>query len=83
MAAACFPEEQAKVHAELDAVVGKHRGKSTSYCSSIDAMISPQVPTFADQQSLPRLNALISEALRWRPSAANGGNFVVDSTYRS
>ncbi|KAG0692632.1 cytochrome P450 [Suillus ampliporus] len=50
MAAACFPEEQAKVQAELDAVVGKHRA-----------------PTFTDQESLPCLHALISEALRWRP----------------
>ncbi|KAG1750230.1 cytochrome P450 [Suillus lakei] len=55
MAAACFPEEQAKVQAELDAVVGRHR-----------------VPTFADEQSLPRLHAFISEALRWRPLVPNG-----------
>jgi hypothetical protein len=26
MAAVCFPEEQAKVQAELDAVIGRHRG---------------------------------------------------------
>jgi len=26
MAAACFPEEQAKVQAEIDAVIGRHRG---------------------------------------------------------
>ncbi|KAG1816399.1 cytochrome P450 [Suillus subaureus] len=50
MAAACFPEEQAKVQAELDAVIGRHRA-----------------PTFSDQKSLPRLQAFISEALRWRP----------------
>ncbi|KAG2137949.1 cytochrome P450 [Suillus clintonianus] len=50
MAAACFPEEQAKVQAEIDAVIGRHRA-----------------PTFADQQSLPRLEAFISEAMRWRP----------------
>jgi len=55
MAAACFPEEQAKVQAELDAAIGRHRA-----------------PTFSDQQSLPRLQAFISEALRWRPLAANG-----------
>ncbi|KAG0700993.1 cytochrome P450 [Suillus ampliporus] len=55
MAAACFPEEQVIVQAELDAVIGKHRA-----------------PTFADQESLPRLNAFISEALRWRPTASNG-----------
>ncbi|KAJ8579865.1 cytochrome P450 [Rhizopogon salebrosus TDB-379] len=55
MAAVCFPGEQAKVQAELDEIIGRHR-----------------VPTFADQQSLPRLQAFISEALRWRPLAPNG-----------
>ncbi|KAG2136697.1 cytochrome P450 [Suillus clintonianus] len=55
MAAARFPEEQAKVQAELDAVVGRH-----------------QAPTFADQKSLPRMQAFIYEALRWRPLATNG-----------
>ncbi|KAG2152829.1 cytochrome P450 [Suillus clintonianus] len=50
MAAGCFPEEQAKVQAELDAVIGRHRA-----------------PTFDDQKSLPRLQAFISEAMRWRP----------------
>ncbi|OJA11823.1 hypothetical protein AZE42_07786 [Rhizopogon vesiculosus] len=55
MAAACFPEEQAKVQAELDAVIGRHRA-----------------PTFSDQESLPRLQAFISEALRWRPLVPNG-----------
>ncbi|KAG1888059.1 cytochrome P450 [Suillus subluteus] len=55
MAAACFPEEQAQVQAELDAVIGRHR-----------------VPTFADQDSLPRLQAFIFEALRWRPPLPTG-----------
>ncbi|KAG1723925.1 cytochrome P450 [Suillus paluster] len=55
MAAACFPEEQAKVQAELDAVIGRHRA-----------------PTFVDERSLPRLQAFISEALRWRPLVPNG-----------
>ncbi|KAG1872456.1 cytochrome P450 [Suillus subalutaceus] len=55
MAAPCFPEEQAKVQAELDAVIGRHRAL-----------------TFADQESLPRLQAFISEALRWRPPFPNG-----------
>ncbi|KAG2133741.1 cytochrome P450 [Suillus clintonianus] len=50
MAAAHFPEEQAKVQEELDEVIGRQRA-----------------PTFADKQSLPRLEAFISEALRWRP----------------
>jgi cytochrome P450 len=55
MAAAHFPEEQAKVQAELDAVIGRER-----------------VPTFDDKPSLPRLEAFISEALRWRPLAPEG-----------
>ncbi|KAG1856694.1 cytochrome P450 [Suillus subalutaceus] len=55
MAAACFTGEQAKVQAELDAVIGRHRA-----------------PTFADQGSLPRLQAFISEALRWRPVIPSG-----------
>ncbi|KAG2118120.1 cytochrome P450 [Suillus discolor] len=55
LAAARFPEEQAEVQAELDAVIGRH-----------------QAPTFADQESLPRLQAFISEALRWRPPLPNG-----------
>ncbi|KAG0708706.1 cytochrome P450 [Suillus ampliporus] len=55
MAAACFPEEQAIVQAELDAVIGRHRA-----------------PTFGDQESLPRLYAFITEALRWRPVATGG-----------
>ncbi|KAG1877308.1 cytochrome P450 [Suillus subluteus] len=55
MAAAHFPEEQAKVQVELDAVIGRERA-----------------PTFADKTSLPRLEAFISEALRWRPVALEG-----------
>lgn len=39
MAAACFPEEQAKVHAELDAVIGRHRGSSIGYCKSVDLIV--------------------------------------------
>lgn len=54
-AAASFPEEQGKVQAELDEVIGRHRA-----------------PTFADQQSLTRLHAFISEAARWRPVVPNG-----------
>ncbi|KAH7922200.1 cytochrome P450 [Leucogyrophana mollusca] len=50
MAAACYPEAQKKVQAELDKVVGRDRP-----------------PTFADQESLPQLQAFIEETLRWRP----------------
>lgn len=40
IAAACFPEEQAKVQAELDTVIGRHRGSSISYCISTDPIVS-------------------------------------------
>ncbi|KAG0697092.1 cytochrome P450 [Suillus ampliporus] len=56
MAAACFPDEQAIVQAELDAVIGRHRA-----------------PTFVDKESLPRMHAFISEALRWRPVVQPNG----------
>ncbi|KAG0696985.1 cytochrome P450 [Suillus ampliporus] len=55
LAAARFPEEQAKVQVDLDAVIGRHRA-----------------PTFADQGSLIRLHAFISEALRWRTPVPSG-----------
>ncbi|KAG2750599.1 cytochrome P450 [Suillus brevipes Sb2] len=55
MAAAHFPDEQARVQEELDEVIGRKRA-----------------PTFTDKPSLPRLEAFISEALRWRPLAAEG-----------
>ncbi|KAG1736220.1 cytochrome P450 [Suillus lakei] len=57
MAAACFPDEQDKVQAELDAIIGRLRG------SLINLPIAA---------SLPRLQAFISEALRWRPVASGG-----------
>ncbi|KAG2067027.1 cytochrome P450 [Suillus decipiens] len=64
MAAARFPEEQAKVQAEIDAVVGRERA-----------------PTFADKPSLPRLEAFISEALRWRPLVPEGGSLIVKTYF--
>ncbi|KAI6042947.1 cytochrome P450 [Pisolithus marmoratus] len=44
------PEIQDKVHAELDAVVGKG-----------------VLPTFADRDSLPYLQAVLYEVMRWHP----------------
>ncbi|RDB27330.1 O-methylsterigmatocystin oxidoreductase [Hypsizygus marmoreus] len=55
LAAACYPEAQAKVQEELDNVIGRERA-----------------PTFADQDSLPQLNAFVLETFRWRPVTAGG-----------
>ncbi|KAG1738956.1 cytochrome P450 [Suillus lakei] len=41
---------------------------SDTFHEELDAVIgNNRAPAFADEQSLPRLHALISEALRWRP----------------
>ncbi|KIJ63674.1 hypothetical protein HYDPIDRAFT_175981 [Hydnomerulius pinastri MD-312] len=42
--------------------------------AEIDAVIgSDRIPEFHDKESLPYVNALINEALRWRPVAVLGG----------
>lgn len=40
MAAACFPEEQAILQAEIDAVIGRHRGSLSDFAAlSIQIML--------------------------------------------
>ncbi|KAF8552898.1 hypothetical protein OG21DRAFT_1323229 [Imleria badia] len=62
MAAACFPDAQARVQEELDAVVGMDR------CSFRYHLSHPtSAPSWNDWDDLPQLHAFTSEALRWRP----------------
>ncbi|KAG1754084.1 cytochrome P450 [Suillus paluster] len=70
MVAALFPEEQAKVQAEFDAVIGRNRGSFIPIAVLSSNDVSTTVPTFADENSLPLLRAFIAECQRWRPSAA-------------
>ncbi|KAH7912492.1 cytochrome P450 [Hygrophoropsis aurantiaca] len=42
--------------------------------AELDAVVGPdRIPEFHDKESLPYINALINEALRWRPVAVLGG----------
>ncbi|KAG0708129.1 cytochrome P450 [Suillus ampliporus] len=48
-------------------------GEQAIVQAELDAVIGRhRAPTFADQESLPRLHAFISEALRWRAVSTNG-----------
>lgn len=41
--------------------------------AELDAVVGPCIlPTFAEEQSLPYVSALVREVLRWRPVAAIG-----------
>ena len=57
MVAACFPEEQAKIHAKLDAVIGRHQGNS--------------IPLFRSDLMIPlqcRLSLTKHPFSAWKPS---------------
>ena len=58
------PSVQTRAQAELDAVVGL--GTDTDM----------RLPTFADRERLPYINAIIKEVLRWNPSAPLGELFI-------
>ncbi|KAG6819668.1 hypothetical protein H0H93_009748 [Arthromyces matolae] len=51
LAMAMYPEVQLKAHTEIDAVVGRHG----------------RLPDFSDKDSLPYVNAIVKEILRWKP----------------
>lgn len=71
MAAALFPEAQAKVQAQLDAVVGRGRRKIVR-SGAFRELIMSAVPTFNDEGDLPEVTAFFLEASRWRPVASGG-----------
>jgi len=54
-----FPEVQARVQEEIDGVLGPIEN-------------AQRLPEFEDRESLPYLNALIKEALRWHPAVPLG-----------
>jgi len=54
------PTVQSRAQAELDAVV----------CSNDDT--TARLPTFADRECLPYVNAIVKEVLRWNPSVPLG-----------
>lgn len=72
MAACKYPEEQAKVRAQIDRVVGRDRG-TFSLKSCAIAVINPlTVPSKEDEPFLPRVVAFYLEAYRWRPVSWGG-----------
>lgn len=54
------PEIQERAHADLDSVIG------------LPSSPSFRLPTFDDRPSLPYIDALLTEVLRWMPAAPTG-----------
>ena len=52
-----YPDIQARAQAELDAVIGHD---------------FQRLPSFADKDSLPFVNAMVLEVLRWHPAVPLG-----------
>lgn len=74
MAAACYPEAQARVQAQLDEVVGRNRSELPSL-HSFEAKLNTTtltVPTFDDRKLLTEVEAFVLEVFRWRPAAVLG-----------
>lgn len=74
MAAAVFPDAQARVQDELDLVVGLEKRMSLlnlkSYISFISLCIT--APVISDENALPQTKAFILETYRWRPVNVGG-----------
>lgn len=69
MAAAIFPEEQAKAQAELDAVIGRDRGMGIVHPPIRISTQALSVPRIEDQTALARVTAFALECFRWRPTS--------------
>lgn len=73
MAAAMYPEQQAKVQEQLDAVVGYDRGRSLyRFRSEHTDREHRSVPSPEDESSLSRVVAFYLESYRWRPVSWGG-----------
>jgi cytochrome P450 len=79
LAAACYPQAQAKVQEELENVIGKERGESSLRMLRLSELINHFLgilaPTLADQEMLPQTTAFVLESFRWRPVTA-GGTYI-------
>ncbi|KAG2033772.1 cytochrome P450, partial [Suillus americanus] len=70
MVAACFPEEQVNVQAELDAAIGRHRGSLVPYRNAMVLIISA-----LNHRPSPTNNPFLAckhSSLRWRPPVPDG-----------
>ena len=53
--------------------------------AELDAVVGPErLPRFADRESLPYVNAIVTECLRWKPTGQLGLPHcsIVDDEYR-
>ena len=65
MAAACHPEEQAKVQEQLDNLLGGHRSMFYAALVQIWTADMKLAPTFEDEAVLTRVTAFVLEVYRW------------------
>lgn len=75
---ALHPSIQARAQAEIDSVIGnaavtENQGASENAGTRPDLKAKQwRLPTFDDRASMPYLEALLAELLRWHPAAPLG-----------